>query len=170
MVRYLVFFLVLAASALTGAPVAQAFQILPEVSDVDRKLGGLGDDGMLNWAGRLFVGKALPMVKSPVHESIVLAALDCEAERGDERSCLMREDVLAYRTLLYGVRWPDDPPFPLNRSDPPRIAGCDPKVTLRSTAQPACWKGLFSDARRAAAARAVSSAGSPAFGLGTYLL
>jgi len=74
------------------------------------------------------------------------------------------------QVLLYGTRWPDDPPFPLNRASPPRIADCDPKVTLRSTAQPKCWYGLFKDAEKTAKHNLQAHANQPAFGPGDYLL
>ncbi|WP_342051109.1 MULTISPECIES: hypothetical protein [unclassified Cupriavidus] len=63
---------------------------------------------------------------------------------GSESSCVTVESVQQYQVLLYGVRWPDDPPFALNRASPPRISSCDARVTLRSTAQPQCGKALFS--------------------------
>lgn len=159
---------VLAMSALPLA--ASAFQVLPRISDVDRKLANLGGNQFIDGIGQWFVGNAIPMIKSPVHEAITLNALDCVVQVGSESLCLTTEAVRSNQVLLYGVRWPDDPPFALNRSSPPRIADCDPKVTLRSTAQPKCWKGLFSDADRTAKQRIASKPGQAAFGPGEYLL
>lgn len=150
--------------------VAPAFQVLPRISDVDRKLSGLGGNQFIDGIGQWLVGNALPMIKSPVHEAITLNALDCAVQAGAEKQCLTTEAVRVNQVLLYGVRWPDDPPFALNRASPPRIADCDPKVTLRSTAQPKCWKGLFSDADKTAKQRMASKPGEPAFGPGDYLL
>lgn len=150
--------------------VAPAFQVLPRISDVDRKLSSLGGNQFIDGIGQWFVGNALPMIKSPVHEAITLNALDCVVQAGSEKQCLTTEAVRVNQVLLYGVRWPDDPPFALNRASPPRIADCDPKVTLRSTAQPKCWKGLFSDADKTAKQRMASRPGEPAFGPGEYLL
>lgn len=150
--------------------VTPAFQVLPRISDVDRKLTGLGGNQFIDGIGQWFVGNALPMIKSPVHEAITLNALDCAVQAGSEKQCLTTEAVRVNQVLLYGVRWPDDPPFALNRASPPRIADCDPKVTLRSTAQPKCWKGLFSDADKTAKQRMASKPGEPAFGPGEYLL
>lgn len=149
---------------------SSAFQILPRISDVDRKLAGLGGNQFIDGIGQWFVGNALPMIKSPVHEAITLSALECIAPAGSESSCLTAEEIRKNQVLLYGVRWPDDPPFALNRASPPRIADCDPKVTLRSTAQPKCWKGLFSDADKTAKQRMAKKPGEPAFGPGEYLL
>jgi hypothetical protein len=149
---------------------SSAFQILPRISDVDRKLANLGGNQFVDGLGQWLVGNALPMIKSPVHEAITLNALDCAAAAGAESSCLTTEGVRVNQVLLYGVRWPDDPPFALNRASPPRIADCDPKVTLRSTAQPKCWKGLFSDADKTAKQRMAKKPGEPAFGPGDYLL
>ena len=150
--------------------IALAFQVLPRISDVDRKLSSLGGNQFIDGIGQWFVGNALPMIKSPVHEAITLNALDCVVQAGLEKQCLTTEAVRANQVLLYGVRWPDDPPFALNRASPPRIVDCDPKVTLRSTAQPKCWKGLFSDADKTAKQRMSSKPGEPAFGPGEYLL
>lgn len=150
--------------------VALAFQVLPRISDVDRKLTGLGGNQFIDVIGQWFVGNALPMIKSPVHEAITLNALHCVVPAGSEAQCLTTAAVREHQVLLYGVRWPDDPPFALNRASPPRIGDCDPKVTLRSTAQPKCWKGLFSDADRTAKQRMTSTPGQPAFGPGDYLL
>ena len=151
-------------------PAARAFQVLPRISDVDRKLSALGDNPFSDGIGQWLVGNALPRIKSPVHEAITLNALDCVVEPGSESRCLTPEAVRDHQVLLYGVRWPDDPPFALNRASPPRIAGCDPQVTLRSTAQPRCWKGLFSDADKTAKQRMANRPGEPAFGAGDYLL
>ena len=150
--------------------VAAAFQVLPRLTDVDRKLTGLGGNQFIDGIGQWFVGNALPMIKSPVHEAITLNALDCVVPAGSEVECLTTAAVRENQVLLYGVRWPDDPPFALNRASPPRIADCDPKVTLRSTAQPKCWKGLFSDADKTAKLRTANKPGQPAFGPGDYLL
>lgn len=147
-----------------------AFQVLPRISDVDRKLTSVGGNQVLDGVGQWLVGNAIPLIKSPVHESITLSALQCNASAGNERRCVTTEAVREHQVVLYGVRWPDDPPFPLNKASPPRISGCNPSVTLRSTAQPACWKGLFSDAEKTAKQRVASKPGEPAFGPGDYLL
>jgi len=150
--------------------IALGFQVLPRISDVDRTLSGLGSNRIIDSLGQWIVSNAIPMIKSPVHEAITLNALDCVAVAGMEKQCLTDEAIRVNQVLLYGVRWPDDPPFALNRASPPRIAGCDSKVTLRSTAQPKCWQGLFSDADKAAKQRMSSNPGEPAFGPGEYLL
>ena len=147
---------------------AAAFQVLPKVSDVDRKISTLGRNPVLDYLGHWVVGSAIPNFKSPVHESITLAAIGCDASIGSEDECVTIEAVLANRILLYGVRWPDDPPFLLNAKKPPRTKGCDVQVTLRSTSQPACWWGLFSDAGSEAKKKAHLKA--PAFGPGDYML
>lgn len=159
---------VLAMSLLPSA--VSAFQVLPRISDVDRQLVDLGSNQILDQVGQWFVKNAIPMLKSPVHEAITLNALDCPARASFESSCITVDDIRKHQVLLYGVRWPDDPPFALNRSSPPRITGCDAKVTLRSTAQPKCWLGLFSDADKTAKQRMAKKPGEPAFGPGDYLL
>lgn len=156
----------LAACFGTTSQVA-AFQILPKVSDVDRELHAAGDDRAWNFLGSMAVNIAVPLVKAPVHESITLAAFGCPAPAGKEVQCVTAERVLEHRMVLYGVRWPDDPPFRLSAINPPKAAGCDVRVTLRSTAQPKCWKALFDDAGK----RASQHKGEgPAFGIGTMVL
>ncbi|WP_311222635.1 MULTISPECIES: hypothetical protein [unclassified Acidovorax] len=154
--------------ALMPAPNASAFQVLPKVSDVDRKISTFGSNPVIDSLGHWVVSSAIPIMKSPVHESITLAAVGCSADRGWEYDCVTIDAVQEHRTLLYGVRWPDDPPFLLNRKSPPRIKGCDVNVTLRSTSQPACWWGLFKDAGIQAKKKTESK--TPAFGPGDYLL
>ncbi|AOB32644.1 hypothetical protein AKI39_20745 [Bordetella sp. H567] len=151
-------------------PKAAAFQVLPRISDVDRKLAGVGGHRIVDSIGQWVIVNAVPLIKSPVHEAITLDALDCHAPAGAEASCVTVDEVRLHQILLYGVRWPDDPPFALSRTAPPRIAGCDPDVTLRSTAQPKCWQGMFADAERTAAQRARQQPGQAAFGPGDYLL
>lgn len=113
------------------------------------------------------VDYVVPHLKSPVHEAITLAALGCKAAAGSELSCVTLDTVMQHRMLLYGVRWPDDPPFRLDARKPPAVGACDVNVTLRSTAQPQCWKKLFEDAGRTAKAH---RGPGPAFGPGTMLL
>ena len=69
--------------------------------------------------------------------------------------------------MLYGVRWPDDPPFRIDARHPPKISTCNPRVTVRSTAQPQCWLSLFKDAGKRASAH---KGASPAFGPGDMML
>ena len=146
---------------------AQAFQVLPKVSDVDRTLTKYSSNGTMSWVGQLGLQYAIPMLKGPVHEAITIRALGCASADGYELSCVTKENILRFRTILYGVRWPDDPPFSLSRSSPPRVRSCDANVTLRSTSQPRCWYALFKDAARLASQ---NRALSPSFGPGTYLL
>jgi hypothetical protein len=150
----------------SAASDAMAFQVLPKVSDVDRKLSAAGSNSVLNRSGQWVVDKTMPYMKSPVHESITLAAIGCGEKRGAEARCVTVRAVGENRILLYGVRWPDDPPFTLNADKPPRSQKCDVNVTMRSTAQPACWLTLFNDA--GAGAKKVK--GKPAYGPGDYLL
>lgn len=162
-----------AAVALTSLvlpSIGNAFQVLPRISDVDRQLTSVGTNQWVDGLGIWLVGNALPMIKNPVHEAITLNALDCPAKPGAEAECLTREAVQRHQVLLYGVRWPDDPPFALNRSNPPRTSSCNPAVTLRSTAQPKCWTTLFSDAAATAKVNLAKNPASPAFGPGDYLL
>ncbi|WCM94784.1 hypothetical protein M5C99_08785 [Acidovorax sp. NCPPB 2350] len=154
--------------AMIGATSAMGFQVLPKVSDVDRKISNFGRNPVLDYLGQWFVGNGIPIMKSPVHEAITLAAIGCGAPLGAESNCVTIEAVKEHRVILYGVRWPDDPPFALNEASPPRIKGCDVRVTLRSTAQPMCWWGLFQDAGKQAKKKSAMQA--PAFGPGDYLL
>jgi hypothetical protein len=150
--------------------IACAFQILPRITDVDRKLANLGDSQLTDGIGQWVVGNALPMIKSPVHEAITLNALDCLVPAGFESQCLTPGAILQNQVLLYGVRWPDDPPFGLSKTSPPRVEDCNPKVTLRSTSQPKCWRTLFYDADKTAKQRITKRRGEPVFGPGDYLL
>lgn len=159
---------VVAAMSALQISAAGAFQVLPIVSDVDRKISRIGANPVLDRMGHWAVGHVIPFMKGPVHEAITLSALDCPAEAGQEMSCVTIDRVQAHRALLYGVRWPDDPPFRLNRASPPRIQGCDVDVTLRSTSQPSCWIGLFKDAGKQA--KLTAAVQRPAFGPGDYLL
>ncbi|MDB5744674.1 MAG: hypothetical protein JWR68_2989 [Polaromonas sp.] len=148
---------------------AASFQVLPKVSDVDRKLAGVGG----SWFDPLTqfgISGLLPMIKNPVHEAITLAALGCTSSPSNEKDCVQLDAIQTNRVVLYGVRWPDDPPFALDRSSPPNISGCNPSVTMRSTAQPKCWLGLFTDAGTKAKATLKKKPGYPAFGPGHYLL
>ncbi len=158
------------AATMLFAPATQAFQVLPKVSDVDRKLTRWSSNTFIDSVGQWFYGSAIPYMKSPVHEAITLSALGCSASAGNESSCITLDAVTTHRAILYGVRWPDDPPFRLSTSSPPRIPDCDPKVTLRSTAQPKCWYGLFRDAGKQAAVALKKNPDAPAFGPGDYLL
>lgn len=146
---------------------SDAYQILPRISDVDRKLVTLGDNKFWNLGGLWIVDHVLPRLKSPVHEAITLAALDCPATNGEEMGCVTLPAVKQNQMLLYGVRWPDDPPFRLDPRRPPAAAGCSVDITVRSTAQPKCWRQLFDDAGRQARTH---KGATPAFGPGTMLL
>lgn len=148
---------------------AASFQVLPKVSDVDRKLAGLGGS-WFDPMSQFGMNGLLPMVKNPVHEAITLAALGCNSLPSNEKECLQLDAIQANRVVLYGVRWPDDPPFALDRNSPPNISGCNPSVTMRSTAQPKCWLGLFTDAGTKAKTTLKAKPGYPAFGPGHYLL
>lgn len=158
-------------SALMVAPlVTYSFQILPKVSDVDRKLSGLGSNWLLDPLGQFAMNGMLPLLKNPVHEAITLSAVGCNPSPGEEKACVVLNAVKTNRILLYGVRWPDDPPFALDKNNPPAISNCDPNVTLRSTSQPKCWLGLFKDAGVKAKTILAKKPGSPAYGPGHYLL
>lgn len=151
--------------------VSNGFQILPKISDVDRKLNRNDNLTSLsrtaNWFGQFVYGAGGDLLKNPVHEAIALAALGCIAQPGDELDCVRYDRVLEYRMILYGVRWPDDPPFRLDVANPPDTSTCRPQITVRSTAQPACWWILFEDAK----AKAATYRGEgPAFGPGKMLL
>jgi hypothetical protein len=156
--------------AATFSQASLAFQVLPRISDVDRQLAGLGSNGLIDWVGMWFIDNAIPMVKNPVHEAITLRALVCDLPAGREKGCVTVASVKAHQALLYGVRWPDDPPFSLNRANPPRVSSCDARVTLRSTAQPNCWKTLFFDADKLAKQKVAKAKSQPAFGPGDYIL
>ena len=149
---------------------AFAFQVLPKVSDVDRELAGLGESRLSDPLAQFAMSNALPMIKTPVHEAITLAALGCQSIPGTEKNCVVLDAVGTHRILLYGVRWPDDPPFRLDRKNPPRISTCNTDITLRSTAQPRCWLALFNDAGEKAKVASSKNANGAAFGPGDYLL
>jgi hypothetical protein len=143
-----------------------AYQVLPKVSDVDRKLATHSGSATALSIKQFFVA-GIAMLKGPVHESITLAALDCQINRGSEADCVTLDRVRKHQMVLYGVRWPDDPPFLPEYSPSLKKLGCLKNVTIRSTAQPDCWLGLF----KAAGKEAMSHTGTaPAFGPGTMIL
>lgn len=84
--------------------VAAAFQVLPRLTDVDRKLTGLGGNQFIDGIGQWFVGNALPMIKSPVHEAITLNALDCVVPSGSEAQCLTTAAVRENQVLLISTQ------------------------------------------------------------------
>lgn len=69
-----------ALTALFAASSAAVFQVLPKVSDVDGKISSLGSNPVLDYFGHWYVGTAIPIMKSPVHESITPAAIGCRAD------------------------------------------------------------------------------------------
>lgn len=150
---------------------SNGFQILPKISDVDRKLNRndrfVSMSRTANWIGQFVYASGADLLKNPVHEAITLSAFGCPAEPGEEMSCVQFSPVLEHRMVLYGVRWPDDPPFRLDPGNPPKTSSCRVNITVRSTAQPACWLVLFKDAKASAA---VYRGDGPAFGPGTMLL
>jgi len=79
--KYLRTFFILGAAVATFSNVS-AFQVLPKVSDVDRKISSLGRNPVLDYLGHWVVGSAIPILKSPVHESITLAAIGCSSAMG----------------------------------------------------------------------------------------
>jgi hypothetical protein len=119
---------------------------------------------------QFFMNGLLPLLKDPVHEAITLNAAGCKAEPSKEKDCVTLDNIQANRFLLYGVRWPDDPPFTLDANKPPAIPNCDPSITLRSTAQPKCWLALFNDAGKKSKTILAKKPGVPAFGPGYYIL
>jgi hypothetical protein len=149
---------------------AHGFQVLPRVSDVDRKLANLGDQSVADPLAQFAMRGVLPLLKNPVHEAITLAAVGCEVAPSEEKQCLTLEAIAANRVLLYGVRWPDDPPFALDRRTPPSIAACDVRITVRSTSQPICWLKLFKDAGVQAKAQLAVNPNRPAFGPGHHMV
>jgi hypothetical protein len=149
---------------------AFSFQVLPKVSDVDRKLANMGANSVADPLAQFVMSGLLPLVKSPVHEAITLNAVGCNVTPGQEKDCVVLDAIQANRFLLYGVRWPDDPPFTLDANKPPANINCDPRVTVRSTAQPKCWLGLFNDAGSKSKTILAKKPSAPAFGPGYYIL
>ncbi len=89
--------------ALVIAPFsAFSFQVLPKVSDVDRKLAGLGGNWRIDPLAQFAISGALQMIKSPVHEAITLSAVGCNPTAGEEKGCVVLEAVQTNRILLYG--------------------------------------------------------------------
>lgn len=154
-------------AAFFGDRRAEAYQILPKVSDVDRELSWRGNRSWMETGSQLVMGIGVPLLKGPIHEAITLAALGCDVPAGEEGRCVTKANVLANRVVLYGVRWPDDPPFRLDAARSSTLKKCDVRVTVRSTAQPDCWMMLFTDAGRLAKQ---GGRNAPAFGPGTMLL
>lgn len=161
---------VLLLAIATASCSSLSFQVLPKVSDADRALAKLGENGTVDQLAQFAISGALPMIKNPVHEAITLKAVGCDASTGREKDCVVLEAIQANRFLLYGVRWPDDPPFLLDKNNPPNLANCNPGVLMRSTSQPKCWLGLFNDAGIKAKKAMLKKEGYSVYGPGYYLL
>jgi hypothetical protein len=149
---------------------AFSFQILPKVSELDRKLASLGGNRRLDPLGQFAMSEFLPKIKSPVHEAITLGALGCNPQPAQEKDCVVEDAVRENRFILYGVRWPDDPPFRLDSTKPAPFSSCDPYVILHSTSQPECWLSMFNDAGAKSKILLLTKPGVPAFGPGNYVL
>jgi hypothetical protein len=149
---------------------AFGFQILPRVSDLDRKLASLGGNRNLDPIGQFAMSNFLPKIKNPVHEAITLGALGCNPQPDQEKDCVVEDAIRANRYILYGVRWPDDPPFRLDSKKPPPFSSCDPYVILHSTSKPECWLSMFNDAGAKSKIFLVTKPSVPAFGPGNYVL
>lgn len=87
-------------AALIAASNATAFQVLPKVIDVDRKNSTLGRNPVLDYLGHWFVGSAISIMKSPVHESISLAAIGCNASLGSVSDCVTIDAVKEQQVFL----------------------------------------------------------------------
>lgn len=149
---------------------ASGFQILPKVGDLDRKLASLGANRVIDPLGQFAISEFVSKVKNPVHEAITLGALGCSPVPGQEKNCIVEEAIKANRYILYGVRWPDDPPFRLDNRKPPPFTSCDPYVVVHSTSQPECWLSMFNDAGAKSKILLITKPAVPAFGSGNHLL
>lgn len=134
------------AFVMTFPSVSWAFQLSPQGSVLERKLSRMNSSAFDRLTQRLG-GVGLSLFSASVHEEITQRIYGCE---GDTEFCADADLGMASMYIIAGVRWNDDPPFRLSR-DQGKGLGCKVEETIRYITQPACWGGLFSDAKKMAA-------------------
>ena len=92
---------------------------------------------------------------SPVHEEITSRIWGCETVACDD---VDKSDVPP--AVLAGVRWNDDPRFPLTKVQA-QGTSCNIDESIRVATQPRCWGELFKRAERGAAAGKSYGPGDP---------
>lgn len=136
---------------------AEAFQLAPEGSFIERKLASRSQNA---WEKVLsgFALKGIHKIGEPVHEEITNRILGCEGD-GDICGAPDYEPKNAY--VLAGVRWNDDPPFRFEKGQG-NFGGCQPGATVRLATFPRCWANVFKDGeKRARGGAALDAATAP---------
>lgn len=125
----------LAALVLAFIDSAVAFQIHANVGRKDVPLADIA--GRFTRIEQYASDRLLGVFKSPVHEAITHTAFGCSDS--DPIRCTNADR--APPSIIWGVRWNDDPPFKMK----PGRAHCTYEQTIRAHTQPRCWYQLFKD-------------------------
>lgn len=126
---------------------ATAFSLSPQGTALERVTAQQREPWYRRWIIRS-AGQAIRHFAEPVHEEITHRIYDCDA---DAEYCAQLDIEFAPPAVLYGVRWNDDPPFGLSARQAANT-GCKINESIRLITQPNCWRQLFSDAQKGAAA------------------
>lgn len=121
---------------------ASSHKLATKATEEERRLAGIKGSSasyletkLAQWSVAVFT--------EPVHEEITNRIYGCDGD-----ICKGSGTISAPAPVLAGVRWNDDPPFRMKKSELP--SGCKPE-TIRFETQPTCWITLFNDAKRGAA-------------------
>ena len=134
------------AIALLAATPSLAHQLDAEAAPEERRLIGVSYSRMI-WLERQLAQYGAPLLFSdPIHEELTTRMFGCD---GDSALCGGAQSIAADPAVLVGVRWNDDPPFRLSKSELSGTA-CKPQ-TIRFQTQPRCWLQLFMSAEKRAA-------------------
>jgi hypothetical protein len=130
------------------SPTSHAFKLAAESSKEEQRLAEIDNDSWwsLLWVEKLLSSGANAVFATPVHEEITNRMYGCN---GDKAVCAGHVALTAPPSVLAGVRWNDDPPFPIT-SVQARGTTCLVKSTVRFELQPRCWAKLFLDSKRKA--------------------
>jgi hypothetical protein len=126
---------------------ARAFNLSPEGTKLERVTAQQSQTWYARWIAKV-LGDAIRHFAEPVHEEITHRIYDCD---GDRAVCGQVDIEFAPWTVLYGVRWNDDPPFGLTAGQATNTS-CKVNESVRLITQPKCWRELFNDAKKGAAA------------------
>jgi hypothetical protein len=128
---------------LATGPVA-AHKLYTHSTPEERQLAGISSGFFIDLE-RLLAQRSLYAFSEPVHEEITNRMYGCDID-----ACVGGEATAAPAAVLAGVRWNDDPPFRMSRSQA-NGTKCKVSETIRFETQPSCWVTLFMDANKGAA-------------------
>lgn len=140
---------------------AWPYMLAVESSEEERRLAKIAPRPWwsIPWVDSLLSKASISVFAEPVHEEITNRMFGCN---GDAEVCAGSDALDAPAAVLAGVRWNDDPPFRLLRSEA-KGTNCVASETIRFETQPGCWTALFVSANK----RAVKGA---EFGVGDAML